>query len=513
MKKIFIFLIAFTAPHFAWSQKNDASKTANNTAVLENQAPKESALTKTTKSSVTINGKVINYTATTGFMEIKSEDGKVRAKMGFTAYTKDGVDDLAKRPITYTFNGGPGSASLWLHMGVIGPRRIVMSEKGEALAPPYSYTNNEYSWLDQSDLVFIDPVGTGFSRAVNGVDKQEFHGYDEDIQSVGEFIKLYTTQNKRWGSPKFLAGESYGTTRAAGLSMYLQNAFKMYVNGIMLISAVLNFQTIQFVVGNDLPYPLYLPSYAATSWYYKKLSPELQAKDIKTLTAEVEKYAINEYTTALMKGDRMSAAEYNNVVKNLSKYTGLSEGFIRQTNLRINLAQYNKELLREEGRTVGRLDSRFTGRDYNDTGSQNEYDPSNTGTISGPYTHGILSYFGKELNYTNDWTYYTLGGGLGRWNYSNVQNSYLNVAEYMRKAMAQSPSMKVWVLGGYYDFATPYFASKYVINHMGLRPEQQKNVDFTYYEAGHMLYIHMPSLKQMKVDADTFYGKTLKEIN
>jgi carboxypeptidase C (cathepsin A) len=506
MKKILV-LILSVGFHLAFAQQRPNVIPKPITEPIPQQKDQE---TIKTKGSITVNGKVVNYSATTGYMPIKSEDGKVRAKIFYVAYTKDNSGDITKRPVTFTFNGGPGSSSVWLHMGVIGPKRIVMSDKGDALKPPYSYVDNEFSWLDQSDLVFIDPVGTGFSRAVNGVDRAEFQGYNEDIQSVGEFIKLYTTQNKRWGSPKFLAGESYGTTRAAGLSNYLQSAFKMYINGVALISAVLNFQTINFTIGNDLTYPLYLPSYAATSWYYKKLSPELQKKDIKTLMKEVENYSINEYATALIKGDRLSTEEYNAVVAKLSYYTGLSESFIRQTDLRINLPQYNKELLRKEGKTVGRLDSRFTGIDYDDTGSSTSYDPSNTGTISGPYAAGVMSYFGKELNYTNDLTYYILGGGLGRWNYSNVQNKYLNVAEYLRQAMSNNPSLKVWVLGGYYDFATPYFASEYVMKHMGLRPEQQKNVNFTYYEAGHMLYIHMPSLKQMKIDADSFYKNSLQ---
>jgi carboxypeptidase C (cathepsin A) len=508
MKRILL-LILSVGFHLAFAQQKPNE---NQKSTIEPTAqPKEQATVKT-KGSVTINGKIINYTATTGYMPLKAEDGKLRANIFYVAYTKDNSGDIAKRPVTYTFNGGPGSSSVWLHMGVIGPKRIVMSAKGNALTPPYSYTNNEFSWLDQSDLVFIDPVGTGFSRAAPGVDRAEFQGYDEDIQSVGEFIKLYTTKNKRWGSPKFLAGESYGTTRAAGLSNYLQSAYKMYTNGVVLISAVLNFQTINFAIGNDLPFTLYLPSYAATSWYYKQLSPELQNKDLKSLLTEVENFSINEYATALMKGDRLTSTEYSSVVAKLHKYTGLTEDFIRSTNLRINLPQYNKELLRSEGKTVGRLDSRFTGRDFNDTGSSTEYDPSNTGTISGPYTAGALSYFGKELNYTNDLTYYILGGGIGKWNYSNVQNKYLNVAEYLRQAMSVNPSLKVWVLGGYYDFATPYFASEYVIKHMGLRPEQQKNINFTHYEAGHMLYIHMPSLKQMKIDADSFYKNTLQEI-
>jgi carboxypeptidase C (cathepsin A) len=510
MKKLlFVVLSLITGISLSSAQK----KSAENNIVKTGISSTTTDAPVVTKGAVRINGKVVNYTATTGYMQLKTEEGKVRGNMFYVAYTKDNAGAVESRPITYTFNGGPGSASVWLHMGMIGPKRIVMSDKGDALTPPYSYTDNEYSWLDNSDLVFIDPIGTGFSRAAPGVDKKEFQGYEEDIQSVGEFIKLYTTQNKRWGSPKFLAGESYGTTRAAGLSNYLQNAYKMYVNGVVLISAVLNFQTVDFRIGNDLPYPLYLPSYAATSWYYKQLSPELQSKDVKSLAAEVGQFAINEYTTALMMGDKLPAAQYNAVVTKLSSYTGLSQDFIRATNLRINLSQYNKELLRKQGKTVGRLDSRFTGIDYNDTGSSTEYDPSNTGTISGPYAAGVLSYFGKELNYTNDLTYYILGGGVGAWNYSNVQNQYLNVAEYMRKAMSLSPTMKVWVLGGYYDFATPYFASEYVIKHMGLRPEQQSNITFTHYEAGHMLYIHMPSLKQVKIDADTFYKNTLDQIN
>ncbi|MFD2248403.1 S10 family peptidase [Pontibacter ruber] len=490
---------------FGQDKKEAASKPETEKANLEVAPPVK------TKGSVTINNKKISYTATTGYMQLKTEDSKPRGNFFYIAYTKNGENDATKRPITFTFNGGPGSSSVWLHMGVMGPKRIEMSDKGESLAPPYGYTNNEYSWLDKTDLVFIDPVGTGYSRAVTGVDKAEFQGYVEDIESVGEFIRLYTTENKRWGSPKFLAGESYGTTRAAGLSNYLQSKYKMYLNGVVLVSAVLNFQTILFNIGNDLPYPLYLPSYAATSWYYKKLPADLQAKDIKTLLEEVENFSVNEYATALNKGDKLSEKEYADVVARVSRYTGLSQDFIRQTNLRIDLPQYNKELLRTEGKTVGRLDSRFTGVDYNDTGSSTEFDPSYSATIAGPYTAGVMSYFGKELNYSNNLEYYILGGGVGKWNYNNVQNRYLNVAEELRKAMAVNPFMKVWVLGGYYDFATPYFASEYVVKHMGLRPEQQKNVNFTYYESGHMVYIHKQSLIQMKQEADAFYQDALQK--
>ncbi len=471
---------------------------------------KELSLPVKTKNFVVINGTRINYTATTGYLQIKTEDGKPRGNFFFIAYTRDDAGDVAKRPVTFTFNGGPGSSSVWLHMGVMGPKRILMTDDGASLQPPYSYVPNEYSWLDKTDLVFIDPIGTGYSRAADGVDKAQFHGYVEDIESVGEFIRLYTTQNKRWASPKFLAGESYGTTRAAGLSNYLQTKYNMYLNGVVLISSVLNFGTILFGIGNDLPYSLYLPSYAATAWYYKKLPADLQQKELSVLLKEVENFSLNDYTTALMKGSKLSEGEHTAMAKKLSRYTGLSEAIIRQADLRINLPVFNKELLRKEGKTVGRLDSRFTGTDFDNTGAATDYDPSYSSVIAGPYTASVLDYFTKELNYTSDLQYYILGGGIAKWNYSNVQNKYLNVAEDLRQAMAKNPFLKVWVLGGYYDFATPYFAAEYVVKHMNLRPDQQKNIQFTYYPAGHMVYIHKPSLIQMKEEADLFYQTTLK---
>ncbi|MFD2248402.1 S10 family peptidase [Pontibacter ruber] len=457
-----------------------------------------------TKHQVTINGKVINYTATVGYLQLASEDGKPKANIFFTAYTRDGVKDISKRPITYTFNGGPGSSSVWLHMGVMGPKRVVMSEKGDQLAPPYSYVDNEYSWLDKTDLVFIDPVTTGYSRAVTGEKDKQFHGYEEDIASMGDAIRLFSNTYERWASPKYLAGESYGTTRAAGLSSYLQDRYKFYLNGVVLISSILNMQTARFDIGNDLPYPLFLPTYTATAWYHKKLSPELQQNLRKTLD-EVEAFADNEYSTALMKGSDLTEVEYNNIVDKLSRYTGLSKEYVRQTDLRIDIHKFDKELRRSEGLTVGRLDSRFTGRDYNDVGVRPEFDPSNDGTISGPYSAALNHYVRSELKYKNDLPYEILGGRVQPWNYSNVQNKYLNVGESLRQAMSKNPYLKVWVLCGYYDLATPYYAAEYTFNHMGLRPEQKKNVHFTYYESGHMMYIHKPTLVQVKKDADKMY--------
>jgi carboxypeptidase C (cathepsin A) len=464
-----------------------------------------------TKHSIKINGQTINYTATTGYLQLRTEDGKPKANIFFVAYTKDGVADQRSRPMTYTFNGGPGSSSVWLHMGIIGPKRVVMSDKGAVLPPPYSYVDNEYSWLDKTDMVFIDPVTTGYSRAVTGESDKQFHGYEEDIQSMGEAIRLYCTQYDRWHSPKFLAGESYGTTRAAGLSDYMQSRYKFYFNGIVLISSILNMQTARFDIGNDLPFPLFLPTYTATAWYHKKLGADLQ-KDLKATLKEVEDFALGEYNMALMKGSDLTAEEFTGIAKKLSRYTGLSEEYIRQTNLRIDIHKFNKELRRNEGLTVGRLDSRFTGRDYNDVGVTPEFDPSNDGTISGPYSAALNHYVKAELKFNNELPYEILGGRVQPWNYNNVQNSYLNVAEPLRKAMSVNPYMKVWVLCGYYDLATPYFAAEYTFSTMGLRPEQKKNVNFTYYEAGHMLYVHKPSLIQVKKDSDKMYDSILAEI-
>lgn len=462
-----------------------------------------------TKHQTTINGQTFSYTATTGYMTLKDESGKAKANIFYIAYTKDGVSDISKRPVTYTFNGGPGSASVWLHMGCIGPKRILMSDKGESLAPPYKYVNSEYSWLDKTDLVFIDPVNTGYSRAAQGEDEKQFLGYTGDIESVGEFIRLYTVKYGRWASPKFLAGESYGTTRAAGLSGYLQDKFNMYINGVALISSILNFQTARFEKGNDLPYPLFLPTYTAMAWYHKKVAPEYQGDLLKTLR-EVENFALNDYTLALTKGDMLPEMEKNRIIEKLSKFTGLSQAYIRNTDMRIEISRFVKELLRTEGKTAGRLDGRFTGTDFDNAGERNEFDPSLDATISGPYSASINHYLRQELKYENDLPYLVLTGRVQPWSYNNVQNQYLNVAETLRQAMAKNPYLKVWVGAGYYDLATPYFAAEYTVAHMGLKPEQRKNVNFTYFEAGHMMYIHKESLIKLKKDADKFYDEALK---
>ena len=463
----------------------------------------------TTQHSITVQGQVINYTATTGYLVLRTENEEPRAKLFFVAYTKNDETNLAERPLTFSFNGGPGSASVWLHMGALGPKRVLMTEKGESLPPPYTLADNEYTWLDKTDLVFIDPVETGFSRPVKGVKKKEFTGYTQDIESVGDFIRLYTSRNGRWSSPKFLAGESYGTTRAAGLSGYLQDRYGMYLNGLMLISSILNFQTARFGRGNDLPYVLFLPTYAAIAYYHQKL-PEPPAR-LPDFLKEVEAFARGEYATALMQGDSLPAEQQAAILDKLHRYTGLSTEFLKDVHYRIHISRFVKELRRGEGITVGRLDGGMTGQDYDNAGEHYDFDPSLEGTISGPYTTAINSYLYDELNYKNDLPYEILTGRVHPWDYSNVQNEFLNVAETLRDAMNKNPFLKVHVFNGYYDLATPYFATQYTFNHMYLNDRSADNVSMSYYEAGHMMYIHEPSLKKMKQQVDAFIESALPQ--
>ncbi|MBX2877371.1 MAG: hypothetical protein KTR30_34940 [Saprospiraceae bacterium] len=455
-----------------------------------------------TQHSLDIKGKTLNYTATTGFMDMRDESGKLRANVFFIAYTKDDVRNIGQRPITYTFNGGPGSSSVWLHMGGLGPKKVRLAPDGNVLPPPYQYDDNPETWLDETDLVFIDPMMTGYTRPAEGVNKKEFLGYEQDIALVGDFIRQYTSRYKRWSSPKFLAGESYGTTRAAGLSGYLQDRHGLYINGLMLISAVLDFSTIRDYHANDLSPLLRFPTFAATSWYHKKADPKYT--DLKAFLEEVEEFTLNDYALALLKGDLMTAKERGVIIDKLHAYTGLSKSYLDQTNLRLTVGRYNKELLRSQKETVGRLDSRFKGYDYDEAGERYEFDPSYNGVIYGPFTAVLNDHLRTNLNFKSDLAYEILTGRARPWDYSNVQNRFLNVAETLRNAISKNPYLKVWISNGYYDLATPYFATEYVVNHMFLKGELKNNINMTYYEAGHMVYIHEPALVQMKKDLVEF---------
>ncbi|HEX4956886.1 MAG TPA: carboxypeptidase [Lacibacter sp.] len=447
-----------------------------------------------------------DYITHTGYLDLKNDTGKLIAKVFFTYYRKKG-ETAANRPITFTFNGGPGSSSVWLHMGGLGPKRVFLKEDGTATAPPYKYINNEYCWLDKTDLVFIDPVSTGYSRAASGENPKQFHGYVEDIQSVGSFIRYFLSRYERWGSPKFLAGESYGTTRAAGLSKFLTDSYRIFINGIFLISPVLNFGTNDYYVGNDLPRALYIPSYTAAAWYHKKLAPELQ-NDFAKAIRESEAFALGEYATALLKGGWLTAQEKENIAAKMSYYTGLSKEYCLNANLRVEENRFYKELRRKDGLSIGRLDARFTGTDLDNAGEYVSFDPSFT-NIDGPFTSALNDYFQKELNFKEEKPY-NIFGPVSPWNYNNVQNQFLNVAESLRDAMAKNPALKVYVGSGYYDFATPYFTAKYDIEHMFLRPEARKNVRHYFYNSGHMYYINMPDMIQFKKDVDAFFEWALK---
>ena len=460
---------------------------------------------KTSKTSHTlrIGGQELKYTATAGTLVMKKDDGTPLASMFYTAYIKDGVSDIAHRPITFAYNGGPGSSSVWLHMGVLGPRRVLMNDDGTPLPPPYKLVDNEYSLLDVTDLVFIDPVSTGYSRPAPGQDPKQFHGVREDTESVGDFIRLFTTRTSRWASPKFLAGESYGTTRSAALSGYLQDHHGMYLNGIILISTILNFQTARFARGNDLPYPLFLPTYTATAWYHKKLPRDLQQGDLTKALAESERFAAGEYTLALMKGDSLQAAERAAVIKGLARLTGLSPDYIDQSNLRVPIQRFDKELLRSERRTVGRYDSRIKGIDVDVVSDTPDYDPSYP-IVQGPFTALFNQYVREDLKFLSDLPYEILTGRVQPWNWDQYQNQYVNVAETLRSAMTVNPALKVFVANGHYDLATPYFATQYTFSHMGLDPTLRNHVQMSYYEGGHMMYTVKPALEKLKRDMAGF---------
>ena len=465
-----------------------------------------------TAHTIVINGETITYTATAGRLVLKAEDEKEgekpKASIFFVAYTRDRGPDVdeathaAARPITFSFNGGPGSSSVWLHLGLLGPRRVVLEEDGRPVPPPYRLVDNAFSLLDKTDLVFIDPVTTGFSRAVPGEADKQFHGFKADIESVGDFIRLYVSRNHRWASPRYLIGESYGTTRAAGLSGYLQERHGLYLNGIMLVSVVLNFMTVRFAPGNDLPYLLFLPTYAATAHYHGRLGPDAPG-DLPTLLAEVEAFTMNEYALALLRGDALPTEERAAIAARLARYTGLSADYIERTNLRIDIHRFVKELLRDRRRTVGRLDSRYTGIDRDAAGEYHEFDPSYA-LIQGPYTGLLNDYIRRELRFESDLPYEILSDRVHPWSFDEHQNSYVNVGETLRQAMSMNPHLRVFVANGYYDLATPYLATRYTFDHLALDESLRGNVSMAHYEAGHMMYIHDLSLAQLRDDLADF---------
>ena len=453
-----------------------------------------------TKHVATIDGREVRYIAKAGTIILRDAEDKPTASIFYIAYTREDSTNAAERPLTFSFNGGPGSSSVWMHMGLLGPRRVVLEEDGGPLPPPYKLTNNDYSLLDLTDLVFIDPVSTGYSRATKPDDARKFHGVREDVASVAEFIRLYVTRNKRWPSPKFIIGESYGTTRAAALSGELANRHRMNVNGIMLVSTVLNFQTIRFAEGNDLPYILYLPSYTTTAWYHKKLPPDLQKLKLADLVAKAESFASGEYNSALFLGSALKPDERKRVVRELARFTGLPERYVERSDLRIPLHRFARELLADENRVIGRFDSRYTGMIRDRVNDSMEYDPSGEAVFSA-FGSTFNDYVRRELNFESDLSYEILTG-LG-WNWGE-NNGYLNVGETLANTLTRNPFLRVHVSEGYYDMATPFFASHYTFTHLGLDSQLAKNITIDNYSAGHMMYLNMADLKKQKADLSKF---------
>lgn len=465
----------------------------------------------TTQHTIQIGSKKLRYTAKVGTVVLKEEDDKkghhAKAEMFFMSFTKDGVRDKSKRPITFSFNGGPGSSSVWMLLGLLGPKRVPLGQSAsERLKPPYVLSDNEYTLLLESDLVFIDPIGTGFSRPLSGekANPSEFYSFQRDLDSVGELIRLITSREQRWHSPKFLIGESYGTTRATGLAAHLQQRYGLSLNGIMLVSVVLNFQTILFDAGNDLPFLVYLPSYALTARYHKKLSARLQKMPEKTFLEEVRAFAEGPYATALFKGSRLDAKSRAEVIAKLSEYTGLSEEYIDGANLRIEIMRFAKQILRSEGQVVGRFDSRITGIDGDDSGENFESDPS-FDIVHGVYSACLNQFVRADLNYESDLPYEILSFKVfPKWRYDSFENSYVNTAEMLRTAMQKNPHMKVLVANGKYDLATPFFATEYTFDHLGVRDNLEQNVTHTYFDAGHMMYMDKKSLVSLSKDIQNF---------
>lgn len=472
--------------------------------------------TSRTEHTVRINGKKIEYMALAGDTVIYDKSGKATAQIFSTAYFKEGVRNKSNRPISFIFNGGPGSSSVWLHMGVFGPKWVKLPSDAENPgAPPYQLADNPFSLLDVTDLVFIDPVGTGYSKAVGNAKGKDFWGVKEDAESLAEFIRVFITEHKRWNSPKYIGGESYGTTRAGALVKELQEGWgSIDLNGVILISAILDFQTGDFTPGNDMPFISFLPTYAATAWYHTALPEPTQSLPLPDLIQQVRDFAIERYSVALLKGSLLSADETNFIARQLHLYTGLSETYLKQTRLRIDEFRFMKELLRDKSVAVGRLDSRYLGDEADDAGERFEADPS-AYAIDGAYTALVNDYLNNELLYQRNTKYHILSGEVFRnWKWSLGGNSRsegaINVTPYIAKGLRQNKDLRIFVGNGYYDLATPFFATELSFNHYDI---DKSRVDMHYYEAGHMMYIHHPSLEKLAIDLRNFYRKDSSNSN
>ncbi|KFZ37212.1 carboxypeptidase [Shewanella mangrovi] len=473
----------------------------------ETPSVKPEAKVSVTEHSVRIDGKKIEYVATAGTMLMKNEKGEPKALFGFTAYVKKDTD-LRTRPIMFAYNGGPGSASLWLHMGILGPQRTEVIDTEFSDNGPFKRVNNEYSILDKADLVMIDPVGTGLSHAVGEAKNEDFWGTDQDIESVAAFIKQYITENKRWQSPKYILGESYGGMRTAGVAQYLVSNDMIALKGIILVSPFLQLIT-GFDFGQaDLPHILFMPSFAATAWYHDAIPNK--PKELQTFIQQAEKFTVEEYAPALMKGASISAADKQMMANKLASFTGVSADYWMLSNLRVDHQAFLKELLKSKQMTVGRIDSRFKGYSLEPIADHTVYDPMTTAV--GPQVLAtFMDYYATDLGVKDATDYVVFGNVFSKWdfghkqpNFSGFKMPFPDTGVDLSYAMIQSPKMKVLVQQGYFDMATPFFTTKYMLDHLKIPAELRANIHTEYYMAGHMMYVHPASMAKFKQDLAAF---------
>lgn len=505
-----IALIALSGP-LALAQ--DADRQDAGKQEKEQAAPE--AKVSVTSHEMRIGDRTIRYQATAGTMLMKNDKDEPEALIGYTAYVAD-VDDSQQRPLLFAYNGGPGSASIWLHMGALGPQRAVVKDVGFNPGGPFERVPNRYSILDVADLVMIDPVGTGFAKAVGKAKDEDFWGVDQDIRSVSQFIVQYVTENGRWASPKYVLGESYGGMRTGGVSYHLLNRYNLALNGVVLVSPFMEMTTGFAGLGVDLPHVLYLPTYAATAWYHDAL--DQKPEDLDAFLEEVKRFAISEYAPALLAGADLGAAERQSVIEGLSRYTGLSEEYWDRANLRIDEGQFTQQLLRERGITVGRVDSRFSGPTLDALAESAPDDPFMT-AIGPSYLAAFMDYYHDDLGVEATGKYVVSGGFFMKWDWSHEQPDmggfelpFPNTAVDLEYAMKKNPAMQVLVLQGYFDLATPMFATEYVLEHMQLTPELRDNIRMEYFESGHMMYVHEPSLAKFKTEVAGFIENSHREF-
>jgi carboxypeptidase C (cathepsin A) len=503
MKKLLCLPAIFAAlPLLAAEPAADKAAATNAPAAKNDLAviPDASYHPVLTTNSVTIAGERVTYAAETGMLPVLKSDGTSRASVFYVAYTRQDQTNTPARPVTFCFNGGPGSASVWLHLGALGPRRARMNPDGSQPAPPFGLVDNEYSVLNTSDLVFIDPIATGFSRAAKDEKPADFFGNTPDLDSVGEFIRLWTTRHERWLSPKFLCGESYGVFRAAGLADHLRGRYGLYLNGLILVSGVLDFATLSGDTGNDLPYPLYLPAYTAAAHFHKKLPPDLQA-DLDKALAESRAFARGDYVAALHSGSDLPEAQHEKVAAELCRLTGLPARVIEDNRLRIDPSVFRKQLLHDEGLILGAYDGRLTGRDGDPAATGPEFDPSSA-AVMGPFSAAMNAYVRGELKFQDDLPYELLAG-VQPWNYG-TPNNYPNASDRLASVMDQHPYLKILVCGGRCDLVCPIDTVRHSLDHMPVADAYRKNITFAEFDAGHMMYINRPDLQKLQSVLEQF---------